>query len=98
MVWCRRNPATAALTASVAALLLLLSLGSTAAAVWLRAERDAARDATSRALSSEQGRLQQLYRAHLNDARSSRAAGQRERGQAVIRDILKVLPPEELSG
>jgi serine/threonine protein kinase/WD40 repeat protein len=40
--WCRRNPALAALTASVALLLVVVAAGSSAAAVWLAEKRDEA--------------------------------------------------------
>jgi hypothetical protein len=98
--WCRRNPRTALLAGSVAVLLVVLALGSTAAAFGLRQERDAARAAEERAVASERERRQELYRAYRNEARASRLTGrvgQRENGLKAIRNILSALPREELT-
>ena len=41
--WCRRNPGLATLLSTVAGLLVLISIGSSVAALWLRQERDRTR-------------------------------------------------------
>ncbi len=41
--WCRRNPGLATLLSAVAGLLVLISIGSSVAALWLRQERDRTR-------------------------------------------------------
>src|SRR5262249_33345672 len=67
--WCRRNPALAALTAAVAVLLVALAAGSTAAAVWLRYEREVA-------VGAEAERADKLWDAPLARARLGRSSGQ----------------------
>jgi tetratricopeptide (TPR) repeat protein len=77
MKWVRRNPLVAAMTASVALLLLLLAAGASVTAIWLRAERDAALANLARAEAAE------------SDAREqSRAAREAEQ---IARERLRVL-------
>jgi len=66
--WCRRNPALAALTGSVAVLLLAVTVVSSVAAVWLKREGEAAR-------AAERARTEQLGAASLNEARALRGGG-----------------------
>ena len=46
--WCRRNPSLALMTGAALTLLVLITLGSTAAAFWIAAARDRERDAVVR--------------------------------------------------
>jgi hypothetical protein len=71
--WCRRNPVVAAMTASVALLLLLLAVGALVAAVWLNEERKAAVIARLRAEGAEADALEQSRAAHANEIRAVRA-------------------------
>lgn len=89
--WCRRNPGVAVLSASVAILLVLLTIGSIAAAVGLMRQRDLALDAEKRILASDREQRQQLYKAHLNESRASRASGRGEPGLVAICKILDSL-------
>jgi tetratricopeptide (TPR) repeat protein/WD40 repeat protein len=78
--WCRRNPALAATTASVAALLVAIAVLSAVSAFWLRGERDRAAAARGRAEVAEQkARLREaealVGQAH--GTRLSRRPGQR---------------------
>src|SRR5207244_4429502 len=98
--WCRRHPGSAALLGTVAAMLLLLVVGTSLAAVWLKEERDAARDAERRMSDAQKKRLQELFRAYLNDSRSSRLTGrigQRLDGVRALRNILDAVPRDHLS-
>jgi WD40 repeat protein len=84
----------------VAALLVVLAVGASAAAVLLRGERDAARAAQGRAVAAEVGRRNELVRAYIQDARVSRASGQvgrRLRGLEAVRGILRAVPSDELT-
>jgi WD40 repeat protein len=67
--WCARNRPLAASLAAVAALLVAVALGSTVAAIRLGREAD-------RAAAAERAQAEQLFRAVLNDARSTRRGGQ----------------------
>jgi WD40 repeat protein len=95
------------------AVLAVVVVASLAAAVWLREQRDAAREAETRANSakadaiqseaaanrSNKERLQELYRAYLNESRASRLTGQvgqREVGLTAIRKILATVPRDQL--
>jgi serine/threonine protein kinase/WD40 repeat protein/tetratricopeptide (TPR) repeat protein len=77
--WCRRNPVVAGLTVTVFLLLAFGAVGSTMAAFWLQAERDAARDAEGRALQEsdrarreEDAKTEKLYESYAAQARASR--------------------------
>jgi WD40 repeat protein/tRNA A-37 threonylcarbamoyl transferase component Bud32 len=69
--WCRRNPRLAALTASVALLLVLIAVGALVAAVWLNQERQVARAQEEQANTERLAAEQNLRRAvdAENDAR-----------------------------
>ena len=98
--WARRNPRAAALTGSVAGLLVVVAVGSAVVAALLKAERDAARNAEGRATAADRDRRQELYRAYVGEARAVRAsgrAGQRLRGLEAIRKVLDAVPADELS-
>lgn len=98
--WCRRNPRVAVLSASVALLTLVITVGSIVTALWLRSERDAAREAVSRAGRAEKDRLEQLYVALMGQAHSNRYSGMvghRETGLKNVRALRSAIPDEELT-
>src|SRR5262249_50047205 len=66
--WCRRNPAVAALTASVAVLLVAITLVSSMAALWLREESE-------RAKQAERDVMDKLWRAYLAQAQAAHWSG-----------------------
>jgi hypothetical protein len=70
--WCRRNPAVAALTGSVAALLVMLTAGAFISALWLRQQRDEAFNNLQRFERAEQLRIEALPPAYLEEARARR--------------------------
>jgi WD40 repeat protein len=81
--WCRRNPAEALLTGAVFWLLLMLALGATLSALWLRQERNLARQNETQALvnleranRAEKEALDKLGDSLLAQARSLRWSGQ----------------------
>jgi WD40 repeat protein/Tfp pilus assembly protein PilF len=88
--WVRRNPVVAAMTASVALLLLVLAVGASLTALWLGAERDKALAALDRAekaeadaleqsrlaRKAEQEGLERLWGSYLTQARAGRAGVQ----------------------
>jgi WD40 repeat protein len=91
--WCRRNPRLAGLLATVAALLVVIAAGASVAALWLKSERD-------RAVQAEAARIQDLYRASLNEARARRATGQlgqRLLALDAIRKLLATVPRDDLT-
>ncbi|HUG93161.1 MAG TPA: hypothetical protein VML55_20135 [Planctomycetaceae bacterium] len=65
-LWCRRHPGVAALAGVIALLLVVIALGSLAAAVRLNEQRDAAVESLARATTAEAG-----ARRSEGDARSS---------------------------
>src|SRR5262249_9139226 len=72
--WCRRNPAVATLTASVALLLVILAIGASVAAVWLGLGRGEARGAKVK--------LGEQHKATLAEReRAARAEGQVREGR-----------------
>lgn len=105
--WCRRNPRIATLTATVATLLVAVAVISTLAAIWLRKERDAARQAEQMALAAvakqeqaEVAQRRELFRAYLQDSQSlllTGRMGQRTGGLQAVSRILAVLPDRELT-
>jgi serine/threonine protein kinase/WD40 repeat protein len=105
--WRRRNPMLAALTATVALLLVLLAAGSLVAAVWLREQWQVsitaeaqALDSLARAQQAEQERIQELYRAYVNEARVTRSTGrvgQRLRSLEIIEKSLALVPRASLT-
>ncbi len=79
-LWCRRNPAVAGMTAAVGLLLLVLAVGASIAALWLRAERDSAVVSKQQADNAERQRTDELAKSYLEQARArrySRQVGQR---------------------
>lgn len=66
--WCRRNPAVAGLGAASVLLLVALAVGSIAAALWMRRQRDLLVDARDRAEQSERARKLELVDALLRVA------------------------------
>jgi WD40 repeat protein/Flp pilus assembly protein TadD len=109
--WCRRNPVVAGLTCMVFLLLACGAVGSTVAAFWLQAERDAARDAEGRALQEgdrarrqEDAKTEKLYEAYVAQARASRFSrrpGQRFATLAAIKQAVQIardrkIPAERL--
>ncbi len=98
--WCRRNPRVAGLIGAVAVLLVAITVISSVAAVWLKRERDVARESEQRAMTAETARRQELYRAYLNEARASYITGrqgQRLNGMHAIQNIIAALPTSELT-
>jgi WD40 repeat protein/serine/threonine protein kinase len=73
--WCRRNPALAALTTSVAALLLTVAVVASGAALWLRDERNATREQLHLTQEAERLARQRLYEARLAQAQANRGSG-----------------------
>jgi WD40 repeat protein/serine/threonine protein kinase/tetratricopeptide (TPR) repeat protein len=76
--WCRRNPAVAALTASVAGLMVIITVGSLLAALWLDRQRQAAVNNETRAVEAERRTNQsyELLESYLALARANRRTGQ----------------------
>jgi WD40 repeat protein len=96
--WARRRPATAALGATVAALVLLAALGAGVAAVWFQrvasdAEQARRREQAERrrAEGLAEANRQNLYAARINLAQQVWAKG--DQGRAI--DLLASLQPEE---
>jgi serine/threonine protein kinase len=98
--WCRRNPRVAVLIGAVAWLLVAVTVISSVSAVWLRSERDAAREAEQKATAAELAQREELYRAYLSDARATFQTGrqgQRIHGLEAIRKIIAAIPSNELT-
>ena len=105
--WCRRNPALTGLAASVLVLLVVVSVVSTVAALWLKAERDTAwraeqdKDtALKKAEQEERAKTEELIRIHLRDVRDIRGGGQfgrRTAGLARVDELLKLVPLQRLT-
>jgi serine/threonine protein kinase len=74
--WCRRNPALAALSAAVIALVLTVAVGSTLAMVRLQAEQGQARAQLDRAENAERQARDRLWDARLAEAHARRWSGQ----------------------
>jgi hypothetical protein len=74
--WCRRNPGVAALTWSIALLLVLIACGATVAAYLLDQERQAARAAEGRARDAADETRASLRDSYLAQARATLAARQ----------------------
>jgi serine/threonine protein kinase/WD40 repeat protein len=100
--WRRRNPVIANLTAAVIFLLLIVAIGSTVSAFWLRSALSDAQENLDRALGAENDSDTNRWRSHLLDARSSRlsrAPGQRFRALESLRQAVEIarsrqMPPE----
>ncbi|RIK77944.1 MAG: hypothetical protein DCC68_16220 [Planctomycetota bacterium] len=102
--WARRNPLVAALYATVACLVLALSIGATVAAVYFREQRQAAVETSIRAVAAER-RAQQdrdlseerLFRALVEQARANRLsdrAGQRFNSLAALGEAMQLRVPD----
>jgi serine/threonine protein kinase/WD40 repeat protein len=97
--WCRRNPALAALTTSVAALLVLLALGASAAAVRFGRERNRALDNLHRAEVAERDKTEKLWQSYLDRARAgrfSRQIGQRFGSLDALKEAAQLRPDDQL--
>jgi eukaryotic-like serine/threonine-protein kinase len=84
--WCRRNPAVAALGATVFLLLAGLAATSTVSALWLDAERKAAQ-------AAEQEKTEKLFQSLVDQARASRFSqqvGQRFGSLDAIRQAVQI--------
>src|SRR5262249_54307771 len=98
--WCQRNPALAVSVFSVIVLLVLAAVGSFAAAVWLKDERDVARGNLVRAEKAERDKTAELSRSHLEAAGAGRLAGregQGFRGLEMIQRITALVGVENLT-
>lgn len=99
--WCRRHPAVAIPSAALILLLLLTTVGSTLAAAYLQRQTRLAQQAQARAAEAERSRRQELFRAHVNNARGAVAKagpGQRLVGLQAIHDAMQVLPAGQRTG
>jgi serine/threonine protein kinase/WD40 repeat protein len=74
--WCRRNPVVATLSGTVAALLLVLAVGSTVATLRLSEQREDLRDQLGRTQRAEREGQEKLFQARLAQARAARFSGQ----------------------
>jgi WD40 repeat protein/tetratricopeptide (TPR) repeat protein len=74
--WARRKPMTAALTAAVAALLLIVAVGSSVAAIYLRATLTVSEANRDRAENAEHDVQDKLWRSYREQARALRLSGQ----------------------
>jgi hypothetical protein len=98
--WVRHNPGWAAMAASTAALLVLIAVSSTLAAVWFAEERRKARlaerDAEEQreaAEVAERGQREKLLESHLSAARAWRFSGrigQRYRSLEALREAARL--------
>jgi WD40 repeat protein/tetratricopeptide (TPR) repeat protein len=101
--WCRRNPTVAVLTSTVFVLLVCAAAGSTVAALWLQAERDAALAAEdrarkeagkacaaeARAREEEDAKTEKLYQSYVEGAKASRFSRQAGQRFATLDAIRK---------
>src|SRR6185436_19447792 len=97
--WCRRNPLVAWLGASVALLLVALTVGSIVTAARLKTERDGADEARlktkaslERAETAERERTEQLYRSYLAQARLRRLTSEADRLELISRAAALLAP------
>jgi WD40 repeat protein len=92
--WCRRNPVLAGMAATLALLLVVLALGASVAAFWLRAERNLALDNLGRAEAAERQRTEQLATSYLEQARArrySREVGQRFQSLEALAEAARIV-------
>ncbi|HMC64981.1 MAG TPA: WD40 repeat domain-containing serine/threonine protein kinase, partial [Gemmataceae bacterium] len=90
--WCRRNPAVAFLTTSIAVLLMAITVVSVVSAIWLRQERDHARTA-------EQEKTEKLWQSYRDQARAGRwsgVVGRRFDSLAALAHAAEIRPELEL--
>jgi serine/threonine protein kinase/WD40 repeat protein len=66
--WCRRNPVVAALTGSIALLLMVIAIGASLAAIRLKGEAKLAR-------AAERDAMEKLFRSHFAHAQATRGSG-----------------------
>ena len=66
-----RNPVVAGMTAALALLLIVLAVGASGSALWLRKERNDALDSRDKAEKAEQRRTEQLATSYLEQARGA---------------------------
>src|SRR5262249_46279971 len=101
--WCRRNPALASLVGTVALLLLVVAIGSSISAAWLKKERDAAVDARKETTDANIAMKEKLWQSLRDQARAgvlSRRRGQRFESLEAIRAATNLghelaLPPSK---
>ncbi len=96
--WSRRNPAWAALLASVASLLLVIAVGASLMTLRLNQALTVSEEERGRVLEAQQATKYRLWEAYLAEAHShaiSGRRGQRFRGLEAIRKALELpVPPE----
>jgi serine/threonine protein kinase/WD40 repeat protein/Tfp pilus assembly protein PilF len=90
--WCRRNPALAGLTTSVAVLLLVVTVGSALSAWWLRA----ALADSERAEADGREKLWASLRDQARAGRFSQQVGQRFKSLEALAEAAKIRPTPEL--
>jgi serine/threonine protein kinase/WD40 repeat protein len=93
--WCRRHPGSASLSGLVAALLLLLVVGSTLSALWVGQERDSAVEARLEAERARQEATTRLWETQLEQAHSGRLSqrpGQRLDSLALLDSLAQTCP------
>jgi WD40 repeat protein/tRNA A-37 threonylcarbamoyl transferase component Bud32 len=86
--WCRRYPVVASLVSTVAALVIALAIGSTAAAIWLGQSRAEVKAKLKQIQEAEAQKTEQLWGAELARARAGRLShrvGQRFESLAALR-------------
>ncbi len=95
--WCRRNPAVAALAASVLLLLSVLTVGTMVKNAALATALKDSEEARGEAEEAKERANAELWNAYLHQARAWRTSGrrgQRFEGLATIREALKLPVPE----
>jgi WD40 repeat protein len=91
--WARRNPVTAALTGAVAALVLVVAIGSSVSALYLKAALTDSETNRKRAESADRDAQDKLWRSYLEQARGLRFSGrvgQRFEGLKAVADATRV--------
>jgi WD40 repeat protein/tRNA A-37 threonylcarbamoyl transferase component Bud32 len=91
--WCHRNPAVAGLVGSVALLLVLITVGSVVAAVWLGYELRRAERAERAEKEARKEAIEKLWWSRLAQAkaiRSSRRGGQRFESLETVREAAQM--------
>ncbi len=96
--WCRRNPREAGLLGLVAALLLVVTVGATIAALWLDHERETAVANQVRAEGAEEeaGELWKSFLAQLQTSRQGPQAGHRFKSLDLLAKVAAQRPSLEL--
>lgn len=99
--WCRRHPTVAIPTATSLLLLSLIAIGSLVFAARLNRQTIRAQASEARAINIEVARRQELFRAHVNNARGAvtkAGPGQRLDGLQAIHDAMQVAPAGQRTG